>query len=144
MKKTIFIICTVRNAPLEYEAYVRNLEAQGHKVHLPHRDTNQDQRGFDICIDNADHIILSDEIHIFYNSESQGTHFDMGGVFMFNMLVHMGIVPIPQKKIVVVKNEPFDHKEGPAFARMLHEWSQDTTPTPVYKVPQEVKIRNDM
>ena len=47
----VFIICSVRGASDEYrtklETYVSELEKNGVQVHLPHRDTNQNARGFD-------------------------------------------------------------------------------------------------
>lgn len=110
--KRVFIICTVRGATPEYqkelEDYVESLESQGIKVHLPHRDTNQKATGIEICNQNAHAIKASDEVHIFYNPESQGTHFDMGVAFSLG------------KKIVVVKS--IEYGPGKSYARMLHEW----------------------
>lgn len=81
----VFIICSVRGASEEYraklETQVSELEKSGVQVHLPHRDTNQNARGFDICTQNANAIKEADEVHIFYNSASQGTYFDMGASF---------------------------------------------------------------
>ena len=112
-QKNIFIICSVRGATEEYkkklEAYVKALEDKfGHKVHLPHRDTDQENSGFGICQQNSRAIFKADEVHIFYNSKSQGTHFDMGVAFALN------------KKIVIVENEPLT--EGKSYQRMLVEW----------------------
>jgi nucleoside 2-deoxyribosyltransferase len=108
----VFIICSVRGASDEYrtklETYVSELEKNGVKVHLPHRDTNQNARGFDICTQNAKAIQEADEVHIFYNSASQGTHFDMGVSFALG------------KKIVVLENEKYG--EGKSYPRMLDEW----------------------
>lgn len=113
--KKVFIICTVRGASPEYqqelEDYVDSLESQGIKVHLPHRDTNQKDTGFNICNQNASAIRVSDEVHIFYNPDSQGTHFDMGVAFSLN------------KKIVVVKN--IEYGPGKCYPRMLSEWEQE-------------------
>ena len=110
--KKIFIICSVRGASEEYkaklEAYVSKLEEKGHKVHLPHRDTNQNAKGIDICKENTMAIFKADEVHIFYNSSSQGTHFDMGVSFALG------------KKIVVVENEKYG--EGKSYPKMLDEW----------------------
>jgi hypothetical protein len=109
----IFIICSVRIASDEYrtelEEYTRGLEADGYNVHLPHRDTNQDLSGWDICRENAYAIHAADEVHIFYAKESQGTHFDMGVAFAFG------------KKLVVVENVDYD--EGKSFPRMIDEWA---------------------
>lgn len=116
MKKNIFVICTVRGASEEYktklEDYVSELEDLGHKVHLPHRDTNQNARGIDICGENMRAIMGADEVHIFYNSTSQGTHFDMGVSFALG------------KPIVIVENEPLT--EGKSYQRMLVEWAEST------------------
>lgn len=110
----IFIICTVRNATTEYqeklENYVKELEDKQFKVHLPHRDTNQNAKGLEICLQNATAIKESDEVHIFYNKLSQGTHFDMGVAFALG------------KKIVIVENEVLT--EGKSYQRMLVEWSE--------------------
>lgn len=113
-KKKIFVICTVRNATPEYkqklEDYVKKLEDDGNEVHLPHRDTNQDARGIDICTENMEAIIWADEVHIFYNPESQGSHFDMGVAFALN------------KPIKVVESVPLT--EGKSYQRMLKEWEE--------------------
>ncbi|MFW6272246.1 MAG: nucleoside 2-deoxyribosyltransferase [bacterium] len=113
-KKNIFVICSVRIADEEYrknlEAYVSKLEAEGHIVHLPHRDTNQNATGLEICKQNAVAIFKADEVHIFYNSKSQGTHFDMGVAFALN------------KPLIVVENE--EYGEGKSFPRMIDEWEK--------------------
>ena len=110
--KKIFIICSVRDASKEYkdklETYTEKLEKEGCVVHLPHRDTDQTASGLDICKQNACAIFNSDEVHIFYTKESQGTHFDMGVAFALN------------KKIVIIENEPLT--EGKSYQRMLMEW----------------------
>ena len=53
----VFIICSVRGMSAEYqeklERYAAELERGGARVHLPHRDTNQNARGIDICKENA-------------------------------------------------------------------------------------------
>ncbi len=111
-RKNIFIISSVRGQPKEYqeklESYVAHLEKR-HDVHLPHRDTNQKANGIDICFQNSLAIKDADEVHIFYSSASQGTHFDMGMAFAL------------RKPLVVVENE--EYGEGKSFPRMLDEWS---------------------
>lgn len=113
--KKVFIICTVRGASDEYqkelEDYVDLLESKGIKVHLPHRDTNQKNTGYNICNQNANAISMADEVHIFYNPDSQGTHFDMGVAFSLN------------KKIIVVKN--VEYGPGKSYPRMLDEWQEE-------------------
>lgn len=111
-RKMVFVICSVRGATEEYklklEEYVAELESLDYIVHLPHRDTNQNVSGVEICSQNRDAIKISDEVHIFYSSSSQGTHFDMGMAFAMN------------KPIIVVENEQIG--EGKSFPRMLMEW----------------------
>jgi len=108
----IFIICPVRLADdttrKKLEDYTAALEAQGHKVHLPHRDTNQAGTGTEICMENMNAIKEADEVHIFYLSNSTGIHFDMGVSFALN------------KKIVVIENG--EMTAGKSFPRLLDEW----------------------
>jgi nucleoside 2-deoxyribosyltransferase len=109
----VFIIGAIRGAGEEarkkMESYAAKLEEAGYHVHLPHRDTNQDACGFDICQHNLTAITWSDEVHVFYDSTSQGTHFDLGMAFAL------------KRKIVPVENEHFDEQKS--FPRMLYEWS---------------------
>ena len=109
-----FIICTVRGASEEYkkklEDYVAKLEGEGHKVHLPHRDTKQDAGGYDICMQNMIAISNADVVHVFYNPDSQGTHFDLGVAFALN------------KKLLIVEN--IELSAGKSFARMITEWQE--------------------
>lgn len=106
----IFIICSVRGSNYNYrkklEKYTQLLENKGHKVYLPHRDTDQNKRGIDICSQNMEAIKKSDEVHIFYSSKSLGTHFDLGVTFALN------------KKIKIIENEFFD-PEIKSFAQMI-------------------------
>ncbi len=110
--KKIFIICSVRGVSNEHERklenYASNLEDKGYKVHLPHRDTNQEAKGIEICKENSAAIFNADEIHIFYNSKSQGTHFDMGVAFALG------------KPLIVIENEKYG--EGKSYPRMIDEW----------------------
>ena len=110
--KKIFIICTVRGADEDYkrklEDYVQKLEDEGNIVHLPHRDTNQENTGLGICVQNMNAIKIADEVHIFYNPESTGTHFDMGVAFACS------------KKLVVVENVTYG--PGKSYPRMIDEW----------------------
>jgi len=108
----IFIICSVRGATEEYknklEDYVKSLEHYGFDVHLPHIDTDQSNSGLQICEDNLSAIRRSDQIHIFYSSKSQGTHFDMGMAFALDKEIH------------IVENE--EYGKGKSYPRMLDEW----------------------
>lgn len=117
----VFIICTVRNATPAYrdrlEEYVHSLEQEGHQVHLPHRDTDQRGKGYEINRANMEAIKKADEVHIFYSPESQGTHFDMGVSFALG------------KKIRIVESVPIP--EGKSYQGLLAEWYEAQNLLPV-------------
>lgn len=79
----IYIICSVRSGTKqEVYDYVADMEAQGHSVYLPPRDTPQDDPiGLDICNRMLKAITNADEVHVFYYPDSQGVHFDLGCAF---------------------------------------------------------------
>ena len=108
----IFIIGSVRGAsPAEQgklDHHAMQLESDGHSVHLPHRDTEQDADGIDICRQNREAIQKADIVHIFYCPESQGTHFDMGVAFALD------------KPLKVVSN--VEYGLGKSYPRMIDEW----------------------
>lgn len=98
----IYIICPVRNADPaiqeEIQRYVERLEEAGHHVHWPPRDTDQiDPNGIRICMDNCDAIIAADEVHIWYEPNSQGSHFDRGMLFA---LLRLGF----RKRVVFINS----------------------------------------
>lgn len=111
----IFIIGSVRNVNKEQkekmEEYAEELESIGNIVHLPHRDTNQKARGIEICNQNRTAIKEADEVHVFYSSDSEGTHFDLGMAFAMGKIIR------------VISNEKYG--EGKSFSRMLVEWSEE-------------------
>jgi len=115
--KKIFIICTVRNATEEYKKnlyeYAKKLEEKGNLVYLPPRDTNQEDNetgGYRICRDNLNAIRWADEIHVSYNPDSKGTHFDLGMSFALN------------KKIVLFEDLSNTNYTGKSFQNMIKYW----------------------
>jgi nucleoside 2-deoxyribosyltransferase len=75
----IYLICPVRNATRTFESYVAELEAQGHTVHFPPRDVAQDcPTGQTICEKHRAAMIEADEVHVVWDVESKGSHFDLG------------------------------------------------------------------
>lgn len=80
----IFLISPVRNMTPEVQArvdaYVAGLEADGHVVHYPIRDTDQDDSsgGLRICQDNIRGIRNADAVHVWWDGESEGGKFDLG------------------------------------------------------------------
>ncbi len=124
----IFIICSVRDADEYYKSnineYVIQLENAGHTVHCPHRDTDQKQSGIDICKQNSRAITDADEIHVFYNPESQGTHFDLGAVFIINKRIKVVETVTSGKEIRTVKGVHYG--PGKSFPRMIAEWEKSS------------------
>lgn len=110
----LFLICSVRNASdstkQAQERYVAHMESLGWVVHYPPRDTNQSAGGLEICRQNLHAIEQSDEVHVFYDSHSQGVHFDMGIAFAL------------RKRVKVANNELYG--PGKSYARMLDEWEE--------------------
>ncbi len=87
LETKIFLICPVRNATEQDKeatsAYISKLEAKGKKVHYPPRDTNQnDPVGLNICRQNRQAILDSNEVHVYWTPGSEGTKFDLGMAFM--------------------------------------------------------------
>jgi len=139
--KKIYIICSVRDANPEtraaLEAYTDMLEEEGHEVHLPHRDTNQKVSGLEICMQNGAAIVAADEIHIFWDQTSTGSHFDLGMAFIMDML-------IAQKKRVCImemgETGRFTLQDGKSFKRMLIEWTDEQDKSGLYETTLDAVI----
>lgn len=91
----IYIVCPVRNPPVGWKEglldYTTFLENQGHKVHLPFRDTPQDDpSGLSICDNHLRAMKRAGEVHLAYDGKSEGCLFDLGMAFALGKL----IVPI--------------------------------------------------
>ena len=92
--KRVYIICPVRNITQEQQKeideYVKKLEKEGISVHYPPRDVDQsDPLGFDICSAHREALEESDEVHIFWDVNSKGSHFDLGMAFAFSKDVRL-------------------------------------------------------
>ena len=127
MKKKIFIICVVRIAtPRDIkvlEDYVSMLEADGHKVHLPHRNTNQKGTSLEINMQNMNAIKECDEVHVFYNTKSFGGHFDIGVAFALGKKMKVIEFMIDGELKVA---EDFK-SEGKSYAKFLVEYETITS-----------------
>lgn len=113
LERKIFLICPVRKATdpeKEFlKRYVSELERQGHKVHYPKRNTNQnDPVGYDICSENRAAIENADEVHIYFNPESPGSLFDFGMAFM------------AKKPITFINAEDIPRTPEKSFQNVLH------------------------
>ena len=106
----IFIVCPVRKVDERtndsIHQHVLELEGKGHHVHWPFRDTDQsDTHGIAICTANREAIFAADEVHIWFDSTSQGSLFDIGMAFAFLRVI--------EKKVVLINKDsikPTDHK----------------------------------
>ncbi len=89
----IYIICPVRYISMQWQdgltRYTQILESQGHIVHLPFRDTPQeDLTGLAICKEHAQAMRECDEVHIAYDGKSEGCLFDLGMAFVLQKSIH--------------------------------------------------------
>lgn len=112
-----YIICPVRNISLEQQkeidGYVLSLEKQGINVHYPPRDVEQnDPTGFNICFSHRQALLISDEVHIFWDINSKGSHFDLGMAFALG------------KKLVLVKSYQPDN-EGKSYLKVIKESNEN-------------------
>jgi len=115
--KKIFLICPVRNAneeqKIKMQVYISNLEKQGIQVYYPARDTKQnDPIGYRICTDNKNAIVEADEVHIFWDKNSQGSLFDIGMTFALN------------KPVVIANIQEVELTETKSFSNMIRKWAK--------------------
>jgi len=84
----VYLICPVRNRSEEdrrfADRYVTELEQRGITVHYPPRDVDQTDDGVGLKISRAhrEAMLKCDEVHVIWDEESKGSHFDFGMAFM--------------------------------------------------------------
>ena len=114
----IFIICPVRNIKKQenqtIQQYIAKLESQGHQVHYPPRDTNQnDKVGFNICTENKHAVESADEVHVYWNPTSTGSLFDLGMAFALGKTIQLinSVESTPTKSFnnVLLKLQEMNH-----------------------------------
>ena len=108
----IFLICPVRGASDAETAailtYVHGMEFDGYTVYWPARDTHQaDPIGLTICRDNCAAIRGASEVHVWWNTSSQGSLFDLGMAFA------MG------KPIFLANPDGIEPTDGKSFTNLL-------------------------
>lgn len=104
-KKRIFLISSVRNRSARtdkfLDSYVESLESKGYVVHYPKRDVDQtdDGCGLKICQAHRKAMKKADEVHVLWNLDSKGSHFDFGMAFMAEKKIRLIHIPkaTPQK-----------------------------------------------
>jgi hypothetical protein len=114
----IFIICPVRSITepehQTIQQYIVKLETQGHQVHYPPRNTNQnDKIGFNICTENKQAIQSADEVHVYWNPLSAGSLFDLGISFALGKVIRLinNVESTPTKSFnnVLLKLQEINH-----------------------------------
>jgi len=115
----VFIISPVRNASENLKKRiardVRELEVNGFEVYNPRVDNQyqlSDDTGYEICWRNMEVMEVVHLILVYYDSTSQGVHFDLGMAFAM-------------KKPIVVINMEYGgdiNKKQKSFPRMLYAW----------------------
>jgi hypothetical protein len=115
----VYIICAVRLAREErvraIRFYAAALREDGHLVHFPPDDVQQDDpTGAGICRAHLAAMRTADEVHVFWDLNSFGSHFDLG------MAYAMG------KKIVPIECEQPD-PPGKSYWKVMKEATGTTT-----------------
>lgn len=111
----IYVICPVRHAdPFvlnAIELYVAQLERSGERVHFPPRDAPQDcQTGAGICRAHLEAMVSSHAVHVFWDHESKGSHFDLGMAYALG------------KHLIPVKHLRGDDPPGKSYWKVMHDW----------------------
>lgn len=83
MSQSVYLIMPVRQADEAMAArcreYLSLLEARGYTVHFPPRDAPQDDpTGQQICEMHRRAMVAADEVHVIWDVNSKGSHFDLG------------------------------------------------------------------
>ena len=91
--------------------YAAQLRHQGHEVHYPPDDAPQDDpTGEAICRTHRDAMDLAHEVHVFWDVQSKGSHFDLGMAYAL------------RKRIVPVE---CIHPDGPekSYWKVMQAWT---------------------
>ena len=115
MSIKVYLICPVRNCSDELrrfsEEYVTKLESGGNKVHYPPRDVDQTDDGIGLTINEANRgaILECDEVHVIWDTNSKGSHFDFGMAFMLQAI----------RKCPIVLASPIEPKGQKSYENIL-------------------------
>ena len=90
----IYVICPVRAVDETQkkicDLYVEGLEDKGHEVFYPHREVNQaDPTGFQIICQEYEAMKDCDAVHVIWDVNSYGSHFDLGMAFALGKEIHI-------------------------------------------------------
>jgi nucleoside 2-deoxyribosyltransferase len=87
--KKIFIICPVRiitdEQRQEIDDYIKQKKEEGFSVHS-YKNINQvdPTGGVNICAQHRKVMLECDEVHVFFDAASSGSHFDFGMAFVLD------------------------------------------------------------
>lgn len=129
-RRKVYVVCSVRGAGesevKKVEEYVAKLEGEGHLVHYPPRDVDQDcDTGVSIVDAHVEAMRCCDEVHVMWNADSSGSHFDIG------MAIAL------KKPIVAVKNMKKD-TAGKSYWKVLKEYERRT------RIPVTIDSERDL
>ncbi len=127
----IYIICPVRRQKefqgICIEKYVDELEKQGHTVFYPKRDAPQEsETAYEIIESEFKAVQDCDEVHVFWDVESGGSHFDLGMAYALNKTIRMMhlFVPDVEGKSYIKVIEQYN-KKGSAYAIEIKKTKTD-------------------
>ena len=108
----IYILCPVRGVSAEQkqeiEDYIEKLKAEGNRIHS-FQDVNQDDpTGYGIVVGHLKGMEECDEVHIFWDVSSSGSHCDLGMALAL------------RKRIVLVKC--FKDNDGKSYWKAVQEY----------------------
>jgi len=137
MGKSVYIVCPVRGvSPEQHELIkqaVEKLEMAGDAVFWPERDALQSSNtGYEIVIEELEAIKECDEVHLYWDVTSKGSHFDLGAALAL-------------KKKVVIKH--LFHPDGPekSYVKVVRILNGDPIPfTYDYECTRQRGVRPDM
>jgi len=98
----------------ELDEYISNLESQGHDVHSYKKVNQNDDTGYSIVMGHYIGMKDADEIHVFWDVDSKGSHFDLGMALVFSELL--------DKKIQLIKCYKDD--EGKSYWKAMSIYTQ--------------------
>jgi hypothetical protein len=115
IEKRVYLICPVRNCDektlADMDDYVAQLEKGGYIVHYPPRDVDQTQTGMSILKAHRKAMSKCNEVHIWWDGDSKGSHFDLGMGFM---LAHLRDLPVK-----FVSANSLERTEGKSFVNVI-------------------------
>jgi len=136
----VYLICPVRNVTkeqqLQLDEYVKNLESNKYNVHYPPRDVKQDQEGYSILAAHRHAMRYCDEVHIWWDKDSKGSHFDLGMAFMLRLFM-----PITLKFVVANDIQKTEHKSFENVMLQLADLDKENSSPDEDEAKNEIKRR---